>query len=124
MKEKILNVVLILYGLFMANSGINKFTNHMPMGDPSEAMSALFTHLMGIAWLMPLVGIVEVIGGLLIVLPKYRLIGGITLFPVLIGILLTHSINDPSGFPMALLFFALNLIILIIGRKKLCELVG
>jgi putative oxidoreductase len=122
MKEKILNILFIVFGLFMANSGINKFTNHMSIGEPSAAMQELFGHLMAFGWLMPLVGIVELIGGVLIVIPKTRLIGAITLLPIMTGILLTHIVNDPSSMPMAIVFFVLNAAILVMGRNKLCEL--
>ncbi|HCO85795.1 MAG TPA: DoxX family protein, partial [Arenibacter sp.] len=38
MKNKILTVLCILFGLMMINSGLNKFFNYMPMPEMSEEM--------------------------------------------------------------------------------------
>jgi uncharacterized membrane protein YphA (DoxX/SURF4 family) len=119
MKSKILFVVSLLFGLMFINSGLNKFFNYMPMPDdmPAEMMT-LFTAFMTIGWLMPLIAIAEIIGGILFIIPKYRALGAIIIFPVMIGILLTHLINAPSGLPLALVLLAINLWVIIENREK------
>lgn len=110
MKKKILFVLCLLFGLMFINAGLNKFFNYMPMPkDMPASMMKVMHAFMEISWLMPLVGAIEVIGGILIIIPKYRALGAIIVFPVMIGILLTNIFNAPSGLPIALTLLAVNL---------------
>jgi uncharacterized membrane protein YphA (DoxX/SURF4 family) len=119
MKKKILLVISILFGLMFMNAGLNKFLNYMPVPeDISENMMKLGAAFMEIGWLMPLVAVAEILGGLLFMTNKYRALGAIIIFPVMIGILLTHIVNDPSGLPLALVLLAINLWVIIENREK------
>jgi len=51
-------------------------------------------------------------------IPKYRALGAIVIFPVMIGILLTHLINDPSGLPIAIVLLAINIWVILENRNK------
>lgn len=73
---------------------------------------------MQISWLMPLIAIAEIIGGLLFIPNKYRALGAIIIFPVMVGILLTNILNAPSGLPIALVLFAINIWGMIENRDK------
>lgn len=119
MKKKILLVASILFGLMFINAGLNIFFHYMPMPkEMPERMIKLTTALMEIGWLMPLVGVVQIVGGLLFITNRYRALGAIVIFPVMIGILLTHIIDDHSGLPIAIVFFAINIWVLIENRDK------
>lgn len=119
MKKKILFVVSILFGLMFINSGLNKFFNYMPMPkDLPENMMKVMTAFIEIGWLMPLIAVAEIAGGLLFVTNKYRALGAIIIFPVMIGILLTHIITAPSGLLLALVLMAINLWVIIENRDK------
>ena len=119
MKNKILFVVSLLFGLMFINAGLNKFFNYMPMPkDLPESMTKLMAAFMQIGWLMPLVGIAEVIGGLLFIPNKYRALGAVIIFPVMVGIVLTNIIDAPSGLPIALVLFAINIWVIIENLKK------
>lgn len=119
MKKKILLVISILFGLIFINSGLNKFFNYMPMPEEMpENMIKLMNAFMEIGWLMPLVAVAEIVGGILFTIPKYRALGAIIIFPVMIGILLTHIFNAPSGLPMAIVLFTINIWIILENRDK------
>jgi uncharacterized membrane protein YphA (DoxX/SURF4 family) len=119
MKKKILLVVSILFGLMFVNSGLNKFFNYMPMPkDMPENMMKAMTAFMEIGWLMPLIAVAEIAGGLLFITNKFRALGAIIIFPVMIGILLTHITIDPSGLPVAVVLLAINLWVIIENREK------
>ena len=119
MKKKILFIVSLLFGLLYINSGLNKFFNYMPVPDDMpEHMVRLTNALIEISWLMPLVGIVEIVGGILVITNRYRALGAIVLFPVTIGILLTHIVSAPEALPIALIVLAINVWILIANREK------
>lgn len=103
MKEKILFVISLLFGLMFINSGLNKFFNYMPIPkNLPESMMKLMGAFMEINWLMPLIAVAEIIGGVLFIIPKFRALGAIIIFPVTVGVLLTHIIYAPSGLPIAL----------------------
>jgi putative oxidoreductase len=119
MKKKILLGVSILFGLMFINSGLNKFFNYMPMPkDMPENMMKVMTAFMEIGWLMPLIAVAEIAGGLLFITNKYRALGAIIIFPIMIGILLTHIIIAPSGLPLALVLLAIEIWVIIENREK------
>ena len=91
----------------------------MPMPkDLPESMMKVMGAFMEISWLMPLIAVAEIVGGTLFITNKYRALGAIIIFPVMIGILLTHIINAPSGLPIALVLLAINLWVIIENREK------
>ena len=71
-----------------------------------------------IVWLLPLIGIAEIIGGLLIIFPKTRALGALVIFPVAVGILLTHIFVDTSGLLIALVIWIVLLWILFDNKEK------
>jgi uncharacterized membrane protein YphA (DoxX/SURF4 family) len=124
MKNKILFVVCLLFGLMFINAGLNKFFNYMPVPeDMPESVQRVMGAFMTITWLMPLVGFAEVLGGVLIIIPKVRALGAIIILPVMIGILLTNILLMPSGLPIALVLFAINLWVIFENREKYMPMV-
>ncbi len=96
----------------------------MPMPDDMpESMMKLMNYFIEIGWLMPLLAVAEVIGGILCITNKYRALGAIIIFPIMVGILLTHIVNAPSGLPVALVLMAINLWMIIENRDKYLPMV-
>ena len=123
MKNKITFVLSLLFGLMFINAGLNKFLNYMPMPDnlPEKMLKAMnaFTE---IGWIMPLVGTFEVLGGLLIIIPKTRALGALMIFPIMVGIVLTNIVQDTSGLPIAGVFSAILIWIIYDNREKYAPL--
>lgn len=119
MKKKILFVVSLLFGLMFINAGLNKFLNYMP---PPKDMPANMMEVMGaimkITWLMPLVGIAEIVGGILFIFPRTRALGAIIILPVMVGIVLTTITVAPSGLPITLALSAILIWVIIENREK------
>lgn len=123
MKNKIRFVVSLLFGLMMINSGLNKIFNYIPvLADMPEKMKHFAQLLDEIGWIMPLVAVVEILGGVLVVTNRYRALGALMLFPILIGILLTHIFVAPSGLPIALVLLGINLWMMWDNREKFARL--
>ena len=119
MKNKILFGVCLLFGLMFINAGLNKFFNYMPMPkDLPENMMKLMGAMKEIGWLVPLVAIAEIVGGVLFIIKKFRALGAIVIFPVLTGILLTNILIVPSGLPLVLLLWAVELWVIFENREK------
>jgi len=124
-KTKILFVLALLFGLMFINAGLNKFLNYMPMPEnlPDKMLKAMAA-FMEIGWLMPLVGLAEIVGGLLMIIPKTRALGALIIFPVIIGITLTNIFQDSSGLPIVLILWAILIWIMVENRKKYLPLFG
>lgn len=119
MRKKILFVACLVLGLMLINSGLNKFFNYMPMPDDlPESLLKVMNAFTEIIWLMPLVAVAEIIGGILLIIPRFRALGAIIIFPIMVGILMTHIFNAPSGLVMAVVLFAINLWALFESRQK------
>jgi len=124
MKNKILFVVSLLFGLMFINAGLDKLFHYMPMPENvSEKMVTAMNAFSQIGWLMPLLGFAEILGGALFILPKTRALGAVVIFPVMVGILLTNTVTEPSGLPIALVFLAINLWVLYENRHKYTPMV-
>ncbi|MCZ4243577.1 DoxX family protein [Pedobacter punctiformis] len=107
---KIVKTILcVLFGLMFINAGLDKFLHYMPMPPMDAEMQKLSEAIVAIKWLMPLVGLVEIIGGLLFIIPKTRPLGAIVIFPVMVGIMVHNAVFMPSGLAIAGVFFAVNI---------------
>ncbi|TKC05538.1 DoxX family membrane protein [Pedobacter polaris] len=124
MKQKITFVLSLLFGLFFINAGLDKFFHYMPMPDKiSDDMMKAMTGMMAVTWLMPLIAVAEILGGLLIIFPKTRALGALIIVPIMVGILLTNTVTDASGFPIAAVFTAVLLWIIYDNRAKYAPLI-
>lgn len=124
MKNKILLGLSILFGLIFINAGLNKFFNYMPVPeDLPENLVSLMEAMMQIGWLLPLIAVAEILGGILFIPNKTRALGAIIIFPVMIGILFTNIFYAPSGLPLVLALFAVNLWVIFENRKKYYPLI-
>ena len=119
MKNKILFVVSLLFGIMMINAGLHKLLNYMPMpNDLPEKMVKAFAAIVEIGWLLPLIAIAEIIGGILIIIPRTRALGALIIFPVVVGILLTNIVQDQRGLPIGLAFVLILVWIMYENREK------
>lgn len=124
MKKKISTIFSVLLGLMLINGGLNKFLNYMPPPDNlPEAMMKDFAALMEISWLMPLIAVAEIIGGLLVIFTRTRALGALVLFPVMVGILLTHIVVDPGSIAIVVVMWAILLWIMYDNREKYYPLI-
>jgi uncharacterized membrane protein YphA (DoxX/SURF4 family) len=119
MKKKILFVLSLLFGLMFINAGLNVFFNYMPPpADVSADLIKMFAGMTQVGWLMPLVGAVQVVGGVLFIIPRFRALGAVIIAPVMVGILLTHLTIAPEGLPIALPLFVILIWLIIENKEK------
>jgi putative oxidoreductase len=124
MKQKIFTVATVLFALMFINGGLNKFFNYIPVPpDMPAELVKVNTALMQIGWLMPLIAVVELIGGVLLLIPKFRALGAIIIFPIMIGILLIHATVAVSGLPLAIILAGILVWILWENRTKYLKLI-
>jgi len=124
---KIVKFILsLIFGLMFINAGLNKFLNYMPAPKPTPEQMKLFAAFGEISWLMPLVGVVEIIGGLLFIFPKTRALGAIVILPVMVGIVVHVFTMDKSTMGMTIsgILFLINLWMIIDNKEKYKHLVS
>jgi uncharacterized membrane protein YphA (DoxX/SURF4 family) len=121
---KILRLILfVLFGLLFINAGLDKFLHYMPIPPLEPEVVKVGEAFLSIKWLLPLVGAVELIAGLLFLFSKTRLLGALMIFPVMIGILLHNAVYMPSGLLIAGVFFGINLWVLYDHKQTIRSLI-
>ncbi|MGB1038871.1 MAG: DoxX family protein [Bacteroidia bacterium] len=115
MNQKVTMVIRILVGLMMVVFGLNKFLNFMPMEPPTGDMGALMTGLGGT--FLSLIGILEIICGVLLLIGKYVPLSLTILIAILFNAAIFHLLYDPANSIGAIVFLALCLV-LVFGSYK------
>lgn len=112
----VVTIARILLGLLFTVFGLNGFLHFIPMQPPTglagQYMGALYmSHYLAVVFLL------ELAGGLLLLVNRYVPFGLLLLGPVLVNILLFHSFMAPQGLPMALIATVLWLVVFASVRK-------
>ncbi|MFT4665960.1 MAG: putative oxidoreductase [Polaribacter sp.] len=124
MKDKILLGVSVLLGLIMTVSGLNKFLQFMQMPEMPEAATATMEALGASGWIIALVAIAEIVGGILLMIPKTRALGAIVLFPIILGVFLFHVVQAPEGIIMGLVLLAINVWVIFENKEKYMPMIN
>ncbi|GGG52396.1 hypothetical protein GCM10011414_22450 [Croceivirga lutea] len=111
-------IICVLFGLMFLLQGLNKLFNFIPMEGLTEEQLAMFGHLQAITWLMPLVGVAEIVSGVLFIVPKFRALGALIALPVTVGIILHHLVLEPAGLVVGVILFAVNIWIIAANWSK------
>ena len=107
---KIIKFILcLLFGLMFLNAGLDKLFHYIPVPEMTPEMQEIGEAFMTIKWLMPLIAVIEITGGLLFIFPKTRALGAIVILPVMVGIIVHHSVHMPEGLVIPGIMFLINL---------------
>lgn len=107
---KIVKTILCaLFGLMFLNAGVDKFLHYMPMPEMKPEELKVYEAFGTLIWLMPLVAVIEILGGLLFIFPKTRALGAIIIFPIMVGIIIHNAVFIPLGLAIAGPFFLINI---------------
>ena len=102
-------IFFILFGLMFLNAGLDKLLHYMPKPELDAENLKAFEAFVALVWLMPLVGVIEILGGLLFIFPKTRALGAIVILPIMVGVVLHNAVFMPEGLAIAGPFFLINL---------------
>ena len=124
MKLKLFHLLSGILSLLLLFSGFNKLFQFVPVPPnlPVELVKDNVA-LEEIAWLMPLVAIVEITSAVLILFPRLRALGALEIFPIMVGVLLTHLTVAPEGLIMVLALWAILLWIIWENRERYMGLI-
>ena len=106
MKNKIEMGSRILIGMLLAISGLNKFIGIMPMPEMTEVGMNLMMALVKSKYVMPMVAIVEIIGGTLLIINIAVPFALVILAPIVINIFTFHILLDPAGMGIGVVLIA------------------
>lgn len=102
-----------LLGLAMLIFGANKFFNFMPPPENMpEAAGAFMSTLINCGYIIPTLGAIYILAGLLLILNKAVPFALIILVPVSFNIVAFHLKFDPQGVLFAAVIAALNLFLI------------
>lgn len=122
---KILKTILcVLFGLMFINAGLDKLFHYMPMPEMPEELMKINVAFGVIVWLMPLVGVTELLGGLLFIFPKTRALGAVAILPIMVGIILHNAVYMPEGLAIAGPLLLINLWIIADNWSKYKPMLG
>jgi uncharacterized membrane protein YphA (DoxX/SURF4 family) len=115
--NKAILVARILLGALFLFFGLNIILQflHMPMptGDAGVYMGVLFTH-----HFLNFVALLQIIGGLLLLVGRFVPLGLVLLGPVIVNIILYHVLLEPNGVAPGILVTLLELFLLYGYRKS------
>lgn len=98
-----------LFGLMFLNAGLDKLFHYMPKPELDPENLKAFEAFIALVWLMPFVGVIEILGGLLFIFPKTRALGAIVILPITVGVVLHNVVFMPEGLAIAGPLFLINL---------------
>ena len=111
-------VVRVLLGLIFAVFGSNAFLHFIPM-PPMEGQAGAFIGALVSSGYMYVIALLQVIGGLLLLIGGRFVALGLTLLgPVIVNIVLYHIFLDTQGLPMAIGVSLAALFLLWVYRDK------
>jgi len=123
------NIAAGLLGLLFLVFGLNFFLKFIPMppGPPEGSPPALFMAALYPTGYLAFVKCLEILGGILVAIPKTRNIGLIVLGPVVVNILAFHVfLTNGAGLadPVVILITLLSLYLVWTGRKSFAGLLN
>src|SRR5881397_4338691 len=109
-------IARVLLGLMFVVFGSNIFFHFIPMPPQKPSLATDFSKALMESHYIYVVGLLQVIGGLLLLIGRYVPLGLTLLGPVIVNILLFHIFLQPSGLPLAVVVSALALFLLCVYR--------
>lgn len=122
--KKIVSIAAVVLGLLMIVFGLNKLVPFLPMPAPTPEEMKIFSAFLTLGWVLPLVAITEIAGGLLLVLPRTRALGAIVLLPVMTGIIVHHLVHAPATLLMPLVLFAINIAVIAVNSRRYLPMIS
>lgn len=83
--------------LLMITFGLNKFLGFIPVEPPADPIAQQFMGAMFSTYLFKVVAVAEILGGILLVIPKTKFVGWLILLPVIFNIVAFHFAHDFVG---------------------------
>jgi putative oxidoreductase len=110
-------IARVLLGLVFVVFGSNAFLHFIPM-PPMQDQAGAFIGALITSGYIYVIAILQVVGGLLLLIGRFIPLGLTLLGPVIVNIMLYHIFLDPSGLPLAIVISILALFLLWVYRYR------
>ncbi|MDN3588865.1 DoxX family membrane protein [Pedobacter aquatilis] len=118
-------IIRVLLGAMYLFASVSYFLKLMPEGQQMSADQTTFmTGLMVTGYLMPLIKVTELIGGILLIFGRTAPLAAILVFPVTLNIFLYHAYLGPKELPMVSVMLLFNLFLFFAYRHKYLPIVS
>ena len=107
-----------LLGIMFTVFGLNGFLHFIHQPPPASPLAIQYMTVMTTSHYFVLIFLVQVITGILLLINRYVPLALVLLAPVLVNILLYHSLMDPAGLPPALLALVLWFLVFVPMRAS------
>ena len=108
-------VTRVLLGLIFVFFGSNIILHFLPM-QPMAGNAGLFMAAIGTTGWMKVIALLQIVGGILLLVGRFVPLGLSLLAPVVFNILLFHIFLQPSGIPVAAVVALLEAFLLVVYR--------
>ena len=116
--RKAVLVIRILLGFVFVVFGLNGILHFMPTPPMPPSDAATFATIMAAHKWMTVVALLQVIGGLLLLVGRYVPLGLTILAPILVNIVLFHLLLEPKGIAAGVVCTVLELFLLFAYRRS------
>ncbi len=111
MKATVLICRLLLGFLYLV-FGLDYFLHFIPYQPLHTGKTgALVAGLKGVGYIYPMMKVIQIVGGLSLLLNRYTPFFAVVVFPISLNVLLFHTILVPSGWLMGVLLFVPNILL-------------
>jgi putative oxidoreductase len=118
MKKTLMFALRVALALPFIVFGLNKFLLFADMPPPTDPIAQQFLGAMFGSYLAKLVGAIEIVAGLLLVIPRTTFFGALLLLPININIIAFHLAHDNPGNGIWVITTLLHLAVLFtLGRE-------
>ena len=122
MNKYVVLVAKALLSLVMIVFGVNKLSPFLPNPELSDPGGQLFFQAMFGTYLATVVALGEIIGGILLWIKKFEVVGSLLLIPITFNIVAFHIAHDLAGMAPGLIVFLANMLLLYNAKGKLSGL--
>jgi putative oxidoreductase len=112
MNSNFTKILRIILGLGLILFGLNKFFGFMPIPELPENAASFMSSLQATGYVLPVVGFLEVVIGLMLIVNKAVAFALLLLAPISINILLFHIFLDMPGIAGAIVIAVINVILI------------
>ena len=112
------NILRVIYGIFLLTFGLNGFFNFFPLPEMTEEAGTFIGSLAQTGYILPIVGVLQVVVGLLLIVNKFTPLILIVIFPIMLNAFLLHLFLDPAGIVGSLVAIILNVFLFIANKES------
>ncbi len=99
----VLTIARYLLGFMFTVFGLNGFLHFIPQPPPASPLALQYMTVMVVSHYFVLVFLIQLVAGILLLFNRFVPLALVLLAPVIVNILLYHSLMDPAGLPAGIL---------------------